>query len=286
MSGFQAQRNLKRHHAVLDGDEDDEASNHTTAKRSIPISQMTSPGTHREQDITSSGQPQTPSQKRLVVPNMARRLVVFNVSIPRSGKIKFLLDENAAREVPAYARQLDSAPRKPAVGERAAVHEDRIRSEATLIHLVEYLSYGTIKAVNSSNRWTHASSLHRLVSLYDLAILLELERLQADIVNHIRAHGTMNPTTFVAFAQYAYKGGEDGFNIQESCLLGVFIKEHLRDNLASFVETDVADKVAKVGGVLGKQLLEAFKDDYLASKNLEGVRMGSEEQPEKVERRA
>ena len=70
--------------------------------------------------------------------------------------------------------------------------------------------------------------LNGLILLYDLAITLDITKLQQAIAEHIAAAcDGVHPSVFISFAAECYKEGKDGHKVTPECLLGKLIEAFL-----------------------------------------------------------
>lgn len=175
----------------------------------------------------------------------------------------FLVSDTVIWDIPQYSRMLNSAIIETPPGQRVRLVDNKVRDEALMIEMLEFMTDGFLSVIPEEPKACHAA-LRGLIDLYDLAISLEINHLEKGVIDHISNASTIDVRTMVDFAIECYNE-DGGHQVTPESLLGQHIKATLAQYLHVLVETGAVKLITDAGGIITQQLTEVFAEQFMES---------------------
>ncbi|KAK5678536.1 hypothetical protein LTS10_008980 [Elasticomyces elasticus] len=256
---LQGRGQRKRQRVVYDEDDESESLDSTSADTSET-------GT----PCSTGKQPEPTAPSPTSMPITKQRGILLSVKISATIYVKFVVKEEAIREIPEYSSKLDKAKAGVVDGERIRITDSKIRKEETVLQAFDYLVDGILERLDLDDADKCLTALDGLILLYHYSITMGIVKLETAIVSHIRSFDFENfdPITLVYFATEYYLDRKDGSKASPGTSLGLLIKEYLVKYLDAIIEDGEPYQYIKTegGNALNMQLLEVLSENYLAQR--------------------
>jgi len=118
-----------------------------------------------------------------------QRFVLVSVKTNKAATVNFTVKVPIIRQIPLWSQAIDSFAIKFPDTKRLRVTEKKLHREEVFVQALEYLEWGSLEPIDTSNTkaWLHA--LTELIALYDFSTTMSIPELESAIVESHQKRG-------------------------------------------------------------------------------------------------